>query len=221
MQPGAATGDENRTFIETARRAQIVEAAIDTIAEVGYAQASFARIAERLGISRGLISYHFSGKDDLIRQVVMEVVETGRAYILPRILAESTGRGRLRAYIESNLAFMREHRNYMIAIVNIARNGGVMSDGRRRVDGREVDVAVHLLEEQLTRFQADGEFRGDFDPRVMAVTIRAVIDTVAYRLAHDPDLDLDNYAREIAAIFDLATRAENRAPPAGAVGKRK
>jgi hypothetical protein len=32
-----------------------VTAAIDTIAEAGYAGASFARIAERLGISRGLI----------------------------------------------------------------------------------------------------------------------------------------------------------------------
>ena len=67
MQPGAAAGGENRTFIETARRAQIVAAAIDTIADVGYAQASFARIAERLGISRGLISYHFTGKDEIGR----------------------------------------------------------------------------------------------------------------------------------------------------------
>ncbi len=56
MQPGAAAGGEERTFIETARRAQIVVAAIDTIAEFGYAGASFAHIAERLGISRGLIS---------------------------------------------------------------------------------------------------------------------------------------------------------------------
>src|SRR6202453_4771003 len=56
MQPGEAAAE--RTFIETARRAQIVAAAIDTIAELGYAQASFARIADRVGISRGLISYH-------------------------------------------------------------------------------------------------------------------------------------------------------------------
>ena len=49
MQPGAAAGGEERTFIETARRAQIVVAAIDTIADFGYAGASFARIAERWG----------------------------------------------------------------------------------------------------------------------------------------------------------------------------
>ena len=97
-------------------------AAIDTIAEVGYAGASFARIAERLGISRGLISYHFAGKDDLIKQVVHEAAEQAKAYIRPRILAESTGPGMLRAYIESNLAFMRDHRNNVIAMIEIARS---------------------------------------------------------------------------------------------------
>jgi AcrR family transcriptional regulator len=39
-------------------RSDIAATAIDTNAEVGYAGASFARIAEKLGISRGLISYH-------------------------------------------------------------------------------------------------------------------------------------------------------------------
>ena len=55
---GLATGTElhplQRTFIETARRAQIVHAAIATIAEVGYARASLARIGARIGISKGL-----------------------------------------------------------------------------------------------------------------------------------------------------------------------
>jgi TetR/AcrR family transcriptional regulator, fatty acid metabolism regulator protein len=201
-----ATGPRERTFIENARRQQIVAATIDTIAEVGFAQASLARIAERIGISKGVISYHFAGKDDLIRQVVIEIVEAGRAYIIPRVLAQSTGPATLRAYIESTLAFMREHRNSMVAIVDIARNGGVTTDGRRRVDGRDVDVAVQLLKELLARLQAEGELRSDFDPGVMAVAIRGAIDSVPHRLVRDPDLDIDHYAREIATIFDLATR---------------
>jgi hypothetical protein len=40
----------------------------------------------------------------------------------------------------------------------------------------------------------------------MAVAIRGAIDSVPYRLVRDPDLDVDHYAREIATIFDLATR---------------
>jgi hypothetical protein len=38
-------GQRERTFIETARRGQIAAAAIETIAELGYGQASLTRIA--------------------------------------------------------------------------------------------------------------------------------------------------------------------------------
>jgi AcrR family transcriptional regulator len=208
MRPGPRETRKPPTFTEAARRAQIIEAAIDTIAEVGFAKTSLSRIGERVGISKGLIGYHFAGKDDLIKQVAIHVVEAGRAYILPRVLAESTGPAMLRAYIESNLTFMSEHRNYMVAVIEILRNGAFTTDSGRRVDGRDVDVATQLLKEQLARLQAERELRGDFDPGVMAVAIRAAIDVVPHRLVVDPDFDIDNYAQQIAALFDLATRAE-------------
>jgi TetR/AcrR family fatty acid metabolism transcriptional regulator len=207
MQPGAAVNEPQRTFIETARRAQIAAAAIDTIAEVGYAGASFARIAERVGISRGLISYHFAGKDDLIKEVVHEAAEQAKAYIRPRILAESTGPATLRAYIASNLAFMRDHRNNVIAMIEIARS----AEGRRIFYGAtDVVDAVRLLEHGLSGFQTAGQFRPDFDPHVMAIAIRAAIEAASPRLALDPEFDIDNYANEIATVFDLATRVQGR-----------
>ena len=206
MQPGAPGNEPERTFIETARRAQIVAAAIDTIAEAGYAGASFARIAQRLGISRGLISYHFEGKDDLITQVVHQAAEQAKAYIRPRILAESTGPGMLRAYIESNLTFMGEHRNNVIAMIEIARS----AEGRRIFYG-DTDVvdAVGALEHVLSGLQAAGQFRPDFDPHVMAIAIRAAIEAASPRLAQDPEFDVDNYSSEIATAFHLATRIED------------
>jgi TetR/AcrR family transcriptional regulator, fatty acid metabolism regulator protein len=212
MQPGAAVNEPQRTFIETARRAQIAAAAIDTIAEVGYAGASFARIAERVGISRGLISYHFADKDDLIKQVVHEAAEEAKAYIRPRVLAESTGPGMLRAYIESNLAFMRDHRNNVIAMIEIARS----AEGRRIFYG-DTDVvnAVGALEHGLSGFQTAGQFRPDFDPHVMAIAIRAAIEAASPLLALDPEFDIDSYSREIVTVFDLATRAKDTLWPAG------
>ncbi len=205
MQPGTPATDPNRTFIETARRAQIAAAAIDTIAELGYTEASFARIAARLGISRGLISYHFAGKDDLIKQVVHEAAEQAKAYIRPRILAESPGPGMLRAYIELNLAFMRDHRNNVIAMVEIARS----ADGRR-IYYRDTDVidAVGALQQLLSGLQTAAHLRGDFDPRAMAIAIRAAIEAASPRLALDSAFDIDNYAREVVTVFDRATRVD-------------
>jgi AcrR family transcriptional regulator len=196
-----------RTFTEAARRAQIVQAAIDTIAEIGFARASLARIGERVGISKGLIGYHFAGKDELIREVVSEIIEEGKAYMIPRILAEQPGPDMLRAYIESNLGFMREHPNYMLAISEIRRNG-VSADGRQRFYGdADMDGFARELEDSLSSFQAGGHLRADFDADVMAIAIRAAIDAVPRRLA-DPAFDIDKYARQIAELFVQATRPE-------------
>lgn len=208
--PGLS-GQRDLTFTEAARRAQIVTAAIDTIAELGYGQASLARIAERAGASKGVISYHFAGKDDLIREVVAQVLAKAEAYMIPRILAESSGAGTLRAYIESNLAFMREHRNHLVAFLEIFLNARGEA-GSRLLDERSLDRTVTSLEQLLAHFQTVGDFRDDFDPLVMAVAIRGAIDQVPPRLARDPSLDVDRYARELAALFDRATRREPPRP---------
>jgi len=200
------TGQEpGRTFTETARRAQIMAAAIDTIAELGYGQASLARIAKKAGTSKGVIVYHFGGKDELIRALVAELVARGIAYMSPRIEAEPTGPGKLRAYIESNLGFMRENHNHVVAIVEIALNART-ADGSRLYDFAVQDEGVAALQQLLAYFQGTGEFRAGFDPHVMAMAIRAAINAVPMQLARDPALDIGHHAREIADLFDIATR---------------
>jgi len=197
--------EPGRTFTETARRAQIVKAAIDTIAELGYGQASLARIAETAGTSKGVIIYHFGGKDELIRELVADVVARGVAYMEPRIDAEPTGSGKLRAYIESNLAFMRENRNHMVAIVEIVLNARA-ADGSRLYDFAVQDEGVAALQQLLAYFQGTGEFRAGFDPHVMAMAIRASINAVPAQLTRHPALDVGHHAHELADLFHVATR---------------
>ena len=204
--------ESTRTFTETARRAQIVAAAIDTIAELGYGQASLARIAETAGTSKGVIIYHFGGKDELMRELVAEVVARGVAYMEPQIDAEPTGAGKLRAYVESNLAFMGENRNHMVAIFEIALNARA-ADGSRLYDVSVQDAGVAALEQLLAYFQGTGEFRAGFDPHVMAMVIRAAINAVPAQLARDPALDVAHHAREIADLFHIATRPGSHPVP--------
>lgn len=196
-----------RTFIEEARRAQLVTCAIDTIAELGYGQASLARIAERAGISKGVIGYHFAGKDELLAEVVAEVIARGGEYMRPYVSSASSGRARLRAYIESNLAFMGEYRNHVLALVEIVRNARP-GEGGAGFGPRFAEAAVSMLAQLLTNAQQTGELRPDFDPMVLATAIRAAIDAVPRRLVSDPELDIAHYGRELAGLFDLATRKE-------------
>jgi AcrR family transcriptional regulator len=210
-EKGTSGQKAGRTFIETARRAQIVAAAIDTIAELGYGQASLARIAETAGTSKGVIIYHFGSKDDLIREIVAELSAKGRAYLGPRLEAEPTGAGMLRAYIESNMAFIRENRNHVLAIVEIVFNGRG-ADGRPLYDPAIRREGAEALRQLLAHFQGTGEFRADFDPDVIAMAIRAALDAVPPRLARDPDLDIGRYGRELADLFGAAVRPGQSQP---------
>jgi hypothetical protein len=48
----------------------------------------------------------------------------------------------------------------------------------------------------------------------MSIMVRAAIDAVPSQLALDPELDSDNYAKEIATNFDLATPSTPEPKPA-------
>ncbi|GAA5612892.1 TetR/AcrR family transcriptional regulator [Streptomyces platensis] len=200
---------ERRTgpsFTETGRRAQIVAAAIEVIAEAGYHRASFAKIAERAGLSStGMISYHFDGRDDLMREVVTDVMRLAEGYLRPRIEAHESYAARLRASIEGNLDLFAEYPNHLAAIVEILANLRGGDPGMVAfLDTTEANLAVQV--EQLRTAQRTGEFR-EFDPWVMMRAIRAAIDDVVRRATHDPGLDVRAAGRELADLFDRATRS--------------
>ncbi len=185
---------------EQARRAQIVAAAIDTIAAEGYARASFARIARAAGLSStGLISYHFASKQDLMDEVVRTVLGEFGAFVTDRMNAESGPAGELRAFIAANIAFVKAHRTRLLAALAVAAAG--------RGEGTDplLEADIRGLAELLRAGQRTGEFR-DFDVDVMAVAIRSVRDGVLNRLSVEPDLDLDTYTGELVTLFDLATK---------------
>jgi AcrR family transcriptional regulator len=191
---------ENETFIEAARRAQLAECAVDVIAESGIGKASMARIAERAGVSVGVISYHFGNKAGLIAAVVDQVAKTAVALMEPQIVAQPTAAQGLRTLITSNLDFMKQHPNALRALLEIIR----ADDGVYAAQGSQ---AIADVEKVLHWGQHTGEF-GAFDTRVMATTIRAAIDAVPLQLSREDDLDLTAYGEELADLFDRATRKE-------------
>ena len=55
-----------RTALDDVRRAELVEAAVETVARLGVQAATTARIAETADLSPGLVHHYFADKEDLL-----------------------------------------------------------------------------------------------------------------------------------------------------------
>jgi AcrR family transcriptional regulator len=197
-----------RTVTESARRAQIVAAAIEVIAEVGLARASFTRIARQAGLSStGMISYHFAGRDDLLAAVTTEIERVTREFMEPRLAATHGAANRLRAYVEANVELVAVHRSAVRALIDILGNART-DTGDPAVRSAVVDSRVALFETHIQTGQASGEF-APADPHVTALAVVGAIDALvasdaAGGLAAD---EITRHGRELA---DLLLRATTR-----------
>lgn len=199
------------TFIEQARREQIVAAASQVIAAAGYAQASLARIAEHAGIAKSVVLYHFKTKNDVIDAVVSAVFTAAAAQMVPALNAVSAPPERLATYIRSNAMFIDHNRVAAVAMVEIVT-------GYRSPDGRRLDQVASpppsdpgLAALDPESIFADGVSTGHFrrlSPPFLKNALRAALDGAAWELARDPDFDVLAYAEELVTVFDLATRSQ-------------
>jgi AcrR family transcriptional regulator len=199
-----------RTFTEEARRAQIIACAIDVLAELGFAQTSFARVAERLGISKSVISYHFGSKDELLEQVVRSVYAAGAQYIRPRAGAADSAPAMLAAFLRANLEYIRDHSTEIAAVAEIAINARTREGAPRFAAGPGgMEQALRPLQEILRRGQAAGDF-AEFDTRTMAWAIRTLVDSVPRRRLLDPEFDFDTCIDELIALVGRAAGRPGR-----------
>ncbi|MEV0585549.1 TetR family transcriptional regulator C-terminal domain-containing protein [Nonomuraea sp. NPDC050310] len=187
------------------RRRQIVQSAITTIAARGLAQASLARIADEVGISKSVISYHFAGKDELITEVISTLLAESNRFIKAWVDRVEGGPDKLRAYIEASFAFMAEHRANFAAMIDIWGSFGTV-EAKRAFNATAYDPCRRHLAGILRRGQEEGDFR-EFTPATVAATIQGAIDGVMLQWVFDEEsVDLAECAAELVSMFDLATR---------------
>ncbi|WP_405163677.1 TetR family transcriptional regulator [Nocardia sp. NBC_01499] len=201
------------TFTEVARRSQIVDSAIEAIAELGYNQASVRKIADRVGVAMSVVLYHFGNKDELVAAIVAECYRSVIEIMLPVVACETTAAGKLTAHIRAHAEHITTHRSHQIALTEIASN-------YRSRDGRRLhELSVELAPEQLTdlakleletifeRGVDSGEFRS-LSTVSMALAVRSAIGGALLKSTTDPDFDVRAYGEELVTAFLLA--AENR-----------
>ena len=190
------------TFITEARREQFIEAAIRTLDEIGYVNASQAQIAKRAGVSTALISYHFADKSDLMNQLLMNLVEKSASYIMDRVNKEHSAWDKLRAFITASLDYQSTHRARNVALIEIVFNARTPDNiPYYKLDEDDGDPVWDELKQILIFGQNNGEF-GAFDVDVIATIIQGGIGEYMLSSGVAHKVDSDAYKAELIRVIE-------------------
>ncbi|SDX16698.1 transcriptional regulator, TetR family [Marininema mesophilum] len=187
---------ENKQYlIAEARREQIIKAAIEVLRETGYVSTSLSKIANKANISTGLISYHFSGKEDLINNTLMYLVQQEWVFIKEKVEQKQTPTKKLMAFIEASLAYQGTNRENNIALIEIVFNARTPDNvPYYLIEDDDEDLLNDLLQEILRKGQKSKEF-SDFHPQVIATVIRGAISESMLSSQHK--LTLEEYNEKL------------------------
>lgn len=199
------------SFIERARREQIISCTIESLAADGFARTSIASVAARADISKSVILYHFKSKQTLIESVVDGIY----ASIGPEILAgmdtdADDYRDMLGSYIRQCSLFAHRHRDQTSALTEIFTHLRG-PDGALRYGAETNQPMIEFVSDLLRRGQASGDF-AEFDSTAMAISIRSAIDTLPSTFAAYPEIDGEVFSEHLVTIFDKATAAPPSEP---------
>ncbi|MER6844070.1 TetR/AcrR family transcriptional regulator [Streptomyces platensis] len=195
MTPRRGDGPDEPTFTERARRRQLIDATIDLISTRGYPATSLSAIAERAGLSKAAVLYHFSSKDNLTRAALEQVIGQFSAYVTERLARAAGPREAIVAYVRAMIGYQQANRRQVRVITEMLLD----DDGGTRLKtpgSHDTHRRWRRLAELLTEGQKAGVLR-EFDTQTVALAIGGAIDgVIAHWLAH-PELDLDAAAAEL------------------------
>lgn len=187
------------TFLERARRVQIVECTIDSLVDVGYEKSSIAEIARRVEGTPSLVLYHFANRCLIMEQVLVMALTAINDWVRPELQAAETATEMLRALIRSCVTFAGPHRRLAKAMREVLRYRNVMDNDRGLADATRAGMI-----EDIAAILRWGVSTGEFcipDVRVAGRAIHDAIDGFYARLIVEETPLLEEYGDELAALF--------------------
>ncbi|MFJ6086673.1 TetR/AcrR family transcriptional regulator [Streptomyces sp. NPDC092369] len=105
MSPRSASVNEE---LRRRSRERLLQAALEVVGERGYEATTLADIADRAGSARGLVSYYFPGKRQLVQSAVHRVMHRTLQEGLEREPRTEDGRERMARAIDAVLGLARD-----------------------------------------------------------------------------------------------------------------
>jgi AcrR family transcriptional regulator len=165
---------ETQPEINKFRRETLIEATIQIVAKHGIENATFAKICEAAGVSRGLPGHYFRDKDNLLCQAYQHLLDL---HVTHTTGAARTAKGnasdRLKAFVQACLPSDASTRHYRTAYLAF----WTLSMGNKKMLKITADSYSVLYDSVTSLFRdAAEESSVNLDPREETVALIGLID---------------------------------------------
>ena len=151
---------ERREEEKERRRAEIVDAAEQLYAEVGWDAVTMDRVAKSARLSRALIYVYFQDKNDLLLAIAERALAELRGSFIAAAATQSSGLDKVEAVGRAYVLFQQEtpYRFDACSRFHAHQAAGQPTDDACAAAG---DAVIAVIVEALMRGQADGSIRKD------------------------------------------------------------
>ena len=151
---------ERREEEKERRRAEIVDAAEQLYAEIGWDAVTMDRVAKSARLSRALIYVYFQDKNDLLLAIAERALAELRESFIAAAAAQTSGLDKVQAIGRAYVLFQQEtpYRFDACSRFHAHQAAGQPTDDACAAAG---DAVIAVIVEALMRGQADGSIRRD------------------------------------------------------------
>jgi AcrR family transcriptional regulator len=170
--------EEQYEEIRMNKKALIMETALELFASAGYHETSISNIAEKAGISKGLMYNYFESKEDLIKQIIRKGMDDLLQYFDPDQDGIIT-KEEIRYFIDKMFAVMQQDMDFWKVYFMVLLQPPVFIVVEDEVR-RPVNVFINMMKSYF-------ETRGDEDPEMEAMVMGAILDGLGFQFILNPE----------------------------------
>jgi len=206
MTTARRTQQQRRDQTETA----LLNAAAELAVEHGVRSLTLARVGERAGYSRGIVTHHFGSKGALMQRLVDAVTSQFREAMFEESQSDSPVeqlRHLVGFYIQVVSDLQPVNRARLVLWADAVAGGS--DDVRARMMSADREFREEI-EKRIQLAKTADQVAGSVDPHGLATVIIAMLRGVALQYLLDDQVDLDAARSEIEQLLTARLKKEQR-----------
>ena len=179
--------------IRESKKSLILDTALELFATEGYYPTSISKIAERAGISKGLIYNYFKSKEDIIRIIIHKGIDDLFRIFDPDKDGVLT-KDEIRYFIEQIFDIMHRDLQFWRLYFMVFMQPPVL----KLVETRLSDLIQSSINMLTNHFKSEGYE----DPRIEAILLGAILDGTGFHFVLNPEnFPLEKIKERIIKIY--------------------